>query len=161
MENRIAFQLSADEQKKINDALQVIFETLQPHTVVLTDQDRHNIPKMADGTLPFVEKSMNYMTTNPEFKPDFVEINDFNIDLNGYKLGNSLLSSVYRLARLLEDISILSGSEAYMAALAYFNSVKFYAKMNRVGAKVVHEDLQQRFLSPNRKGNKTPPSSGN
>jgi hypothetical protein len=39
----------------------------------------------------------------------------------------------------------MSGSEAYTAALAYYNSVKQAAKMNVPNAKSIYKDLKQRF----------------
>ena len=39
----------------------------------------------------------------------------------------------------------LSGSEAYVASLAFYNSVKQAAKINIPGAKAISEDLKLRF----------------
>jgi hypothetical protein len=150
-ENRIAFTLTDAEQKQIADALQVIFSTLKSHTVVLSDVERKTLPKMADATLPFVEKVLSYTNTHPQFKPDYVNAADLAIDLNGYKLSNRFLASSNDLQRLLEDIAILSGSEAYMAALSYYRNVQVQARDNRPSAKAVYEDLQQRFINQSKK----------
>jgi hypothetical protein len=40
---------------------------------------------------------------------------------------------------------MLAGSEAYIAALAYYNSVKQAAKMNVPGARAIYDDLSKRF----------------
>jgi hypothetical protein len=39
----------------------------------------------------------------------------------------------------------LSGSEAYVASLAFYNSVKQAARINVPGAKAIAEDLKLRF----------------
>jgi len=48
----------------------------------------------------------------------------------------------------LPDTEMLSGSEAYVAALTYYNSVKQAAKMNVPSAKAIYEDLRKRFEKP-------------
>ena len=40
---------------------------------------------------------------------------------------------------------MLSGSEAYIALLAYYNSVKIASRMNIAGATAIYDDLKQRF----------------
>lgn len=153
-ENRIAFSLTADEQKQITDAFDVIFGVLKPHEVVLSDTERKTLPKMADATLPFVEKVEGYAVSHPEFKPNYVNAQDLTIDVQGYKLSSRLLTPAYNIVRLLEDISILSGSEAYSSALSYYRSVQMQARDSQRGAKTVFEDLQQRFIN---QGKRTPP----
>jgi len=41
---------------------------------------------------------------------------------------------------------MMAGSDAYVGALSYYNSVKYGAKVNAADAKVIYEDLKQRFL---------------
>jgi hypothetical protein len=152
-ENRINFSLSDADQSAIDAALKTIDDILKPHTVVLSDMDRKTLPKMADGTLPFVEKVASYAVTHPQFKPDYVNAAELAIDVNGFKISNRILTSAAQLLRLLEDISILSGSEAYSSALSYYRNVKVQARDGRPGAKTVFDDLQQRFIS---QGKRTP-----
>jgi len=40
---------------------------------------------------------------------------------------------------------MLAGSEAYVAALSFYNSVKQAAKLNVPEAKTIYEDLKKRF----------------
>ncbi|MEI6061784.1 MAG: hypothetical protein WCR72_13850 [Bacteroidota bacterium] len=145
MDNRINFTLSDAEQATITQSIQSVLDILQPFTVVLSDNDRKTLPKMADGNLPFVEKAASYAVTHPQFKPGYIDAGDMATDIQGYKVSSRILASVYGLVRLLEDISILSGSEAYMAALIYYRSVKLQARDGLQGALTVTRDLQQRF----------------
>ena len=48
----------------------------------------------------------------------------------------------------LVDTIMLCGSEAYKAALAYYNSVKQGAKMNVTAAASIYSDLKKRFVKP-------------
>ncbi len=52
---------------------------------------------------------------------------------------------------MLSDTITLSGSEAYTAALAYYNSVKQAAKANVPNTQPVYEDLRKRFERKTRK----------
>jgi hypothetical protein len=144
-DNRINFSLSDADQGAIDAAFKKINDILEPHIIVLSDLERKTLPKMADATLPFVEKVASYAVTHPQFKPDYVNAEELAMDVNGFKISNRILTSTAQLLRLLEDISILSGSEAYSSALSYYRNVKVQARDGRPGAKTVCDDLQQRF----------------
>jgi hypothetical protein len=46
---------------------------------------------------------------------------------------------------MIDDTMLLSGSEAYIAVLAFYNYLKGAAKMGVPGAKTIFEDLSTRF----------------
>ena len=50
-----------------------------------------------------------------------------------------------RIADRVDDSLLLSGSQAYAAALAYYQSVKAAAKLGQPGAAVIADDLSERF----------------
>ena len=152
-ENRINFVLTVDEENTIKTSLQTIFNTLKPHAVVLSDDERKTLIRSADRTLPFIEKSASYVVTHAQFKPDYVDADELAADVNGYKLSSRLLTPAAEIFRMLEDIAMLSGSEAYSSALSYYRNVKMQARDNRPGAKIVADDLAQRFTKP---GKSTP-----
>jgi hypothetical protein len=154
MENRIEFKLTPQEQQQLQQHFDGILSILQPKSVVLSDEERRNIPKMADGNLPFVEKAIGFMQTASEFKPNFVDAQDAQIDLNGYKLARQYLISAKDILRILEDISMLSGSEALLASLAYYRNVQFYNKQNQPNANSIYEELATRFVKVGKKGDK-------
>ncbi|MEI6062425.1 MAG: hypothetical protein WCR72_17120 [Bacteroidota bacterium] len=149
-DNRINFSVSDADQGIIRQCIQSIMDILQPHTVVLSDTDRKTLPKMADGNLPFVEKALSYAISHPQFKPDYINADEMAVDVQGYKISSGLLALVYQLVRLLEDISILSGSEAYLAALSLYRNVQVQSRDGRPGALTVTEDLQERFKERNK-----------
>lgn len=150
-ENRVNFVFATGEHQLFEESVQNLLNILAPHDVVLSDVELKTLPRVADGTLPFVEKSSSYTRSHPQFKPDYVNADELAADVEGYKLSNQLLTRVAEVYRMLEHISILSGSEAYSASLSYYRNVKSQAKDNRPGAKVVYEDLQQRFQGQGRK----------
>lgn len=144
-ENKINFDPAADAQDVMAQAVQNVLGMLVPYTIVLSDTDRKTMAKMSDATLPFVEKVGSYIVSHPQFKPAYVNADELLVDINGYKISNRLLGRVNELQRLLEDITIQSGSEAYTSALMYYRNLKGQVRDGVPGAKVVFDDLQQRF----------------
>ena len=101
---------------------------------------------MSDGTEPFVSKVLDYARSNPEFAPKFMKVEDLEMDFNAVKDLQAIYRPLLQLVQQLDDTILMSGSEAYVSALAYYNSVKIGAKMNIPGAKSIYDDLKKRFV---------------
>lgn len=144
-ENNISIQIPAETLSKVKANLKECADLLKPYLIALTPDDRQNLPKMSDKTQPFVEKVFDYTATNPEFAPAFVSVPELKVDLAAFSDLASLLQLAEPLCNNLRDTEMLAGSEAYTAALAYYNSVKQAARMNVPNAKTILEDLSKRF----------------
>ena len=145
-ENKVSIKLTVEEQNQIGDALSVIDNILTGKLITLTPQERREYPKMSDGTVPFVRKALEYANSNSEFTPKFVDSGELEIDIEAVDTLNNVYRPLKQLIERLDDSILLSGSEAYVAALAYYNSVKLGAKMNVPGAKAIANDLKKRFV---------------
>ena len=88
---------------------------------------------------------MDYAGSDPQFVPPFVNVQEMEFDWNVVQDLIPLLRSIGQLQNNLNDTVSLAGSECYVSALSYYNSVKLAAKMNVPGAKVIYEDQRQRF----------------
>lgn len=143
----------ADALAKLKD----VAKLLEPFLESLTVEERKTIPKMSDKTVAFVTKTDAYTDTNPEFAPAYMEIPEFKNDIKLVTDLKDLLDIVNQLASNIDDTSMLAGSEAYIAALLYYNSVKGAVKAGQPSAKPIYEDLAKRFPGPKRK--KTPPAN--
>ena len=64
---------------------------------------------------------------------------------------NNILKQVSTLQRAIEDTMMVSGSEAYKAALVFYNSVNGASRVNVLGSEAVLNDLHQRFAVKNKK----------
>jgi hypothetical protein len=71
----------------------------------------------------------------------------FTDDMNAWEQLMSVLRPVQQLFTNLDDTTMEAGSESYVAALSYYNSVKQAAKMNIPGAKPIYDDLKKRFAA--------------
>jgi hypothetical protein len=144
-ENVISIEIPASDIQIVKDALATINSTLSPYLLALTPEQRKTIPKMSDGTEPFVAKVMDYAVSDPQFAPPYMDVPEMKKDFDAVTQLMPLLRTVDQLEDNLSDTAMMAGSEAYVAALSYYNSVKMAAKMNVPGAKAIYEDLRKRF----------------
>ena len=118
---------------------------LQPYATPLTPGERHDLAKMGDKTLAFVEKAHELVKSNPNLRPPFLDVDEFGIDFADTVRLTPLLIALRQLTDTLDDIRLLAGSEAYDAARAFYKYVKVAAAENLPGAKAVHAALRERF----------------
>lgn len=157
MDNKISIQLSDKDLKAAKDAIKVLTATLNPLLITLTNEERMASPKMGDGTEPFVEKTLEYFKSNPEFALPYLDVVEMEKDFNAAKDLRNLLNPLQQLIQQLDDSILQAGSEAYVTSLAYYTGVKNAARMNIPGAKVVYEELRTRFRkNTGRKGTTDP-----
>jgi len=145
IENRVSIVIPPEVKQTVLLKLTEVDELLKPFLIALNVDERKALPKMADGSTPFVEKTLAYCKTNPQFMPTYVNIPELEIDFNAVTDLTEFSRICDKLTSGLSDTITLSGSEAYVASLSYYNSVKNAAKMNVPGAKAIYEDLKKRF----------------
>ncbi len=153
MENQISIQIPAKVLAEASQKLEEVNNLLSPFLVALTPEERRRLPKMGEGNMPFVEKSVEYTKSHGALVPAFVDTKEMEIDLKAVYDMITLSRIAARLCNGLNDTMLLAGSEAYTAALSFYNSVKVAAKRNVKGAEPVHNDLKKRFV---KHGSRTP-----
>ena len=144
MENKVSITLAADAVTKINAAIATINSNL-PALINLTAEERIALPKMGDKTLSFVTKALEYSKQNSAIVPQFLNMAEFEKDVNAVTQLNNLLRPLQQLTEKLEDTTLEAGSEAYSAALVFYTAVKSAAKAGVPGMKNINDDLQARF----------------
>ena len=144
-ENVVSVQIPAPQMKEILQKTQELQALLKPYTIALTPKNRQEGLKMSDKSLPFVEKVAEYAQSKPDFTPPFMAVEELKIDLKAVNDLTQVYRELNQLNQNLNDTIMQSGSEAFAEALAYYNSVKQAAKMQRPNAKAVYEDLKKRF----------------
>ena len=145
IENRVSVVIPPEVKQSILLKLAEVDELLKPFLIALQPDERKVIPKMADGSIPFVSKTLGYVKTNPQFVPAYINVPELEIDFKAVIDLTEFTHTCYKLTDGLKDTIMLSGSEAYVAALSYYNSVKNASKMNVPGAKAIYDDLKKRF----------------
>jgi len=144
-DNLVSIQIPAEDQDAIRAALTVLDEKLQPFLIALTKEEKKGLPKMRDKSIPFVEKAVEYAEGNPSLVPGFLDVNEMKTDFRAVTLLTEFFRLVEKLYQTLDDTILLSGSEAYKAALNFYKTVKQAAKSGIPGAQVIYDDLKQRF----------------
>lgn len=145
MENRIAFNITEAEKDAILKAIKDLNELLNPLLIALDKREKQMLAKMSDKSIPFVEKAMQYMKSATQFLPAFVDAAEAENDFTAFSDLREFLRPLAQMTDNLDDTAVLSGSEAWLAALAYYNSVQQAAKMGVPDAKAIYEDLRPRF----------------
>jgi hypothetical protein len=142
---RNAFDIPDEDLQAVQAAVQTLQAKLVPHLVNIGPDEKRALAKMGSKSVDFVSKTLNYATTNPQFKPAFVDIDAFSSDVAAFGVLRSLQQPVTQLADMLDDSLALTGSDAMNAALAYYQSVKTANKLNMPGAATIADDLSTRF----------------
>ncbi len=150
--NEISTEIQTADITAIEAAIASIKAKLQPVLLFnLTDEDRKGIAKMADKTIPFVSKALDYADQNGNLVPPYMDLPEAKKDL-------ALARELYRLMQLLQpivtaldDTYTVAGSEAYDAARSFYNYVLGATKQNVAGTQAIYDDLKQRFPGRSRK----------
>jgi hypothetical protein len=144
-ENLISFKLTAEEEAKVEEAIGTLHSILLPKLKTLTPEERHEMAKMGDKTIAFVQKSFDYCKQNPDLVPPFIDVKEFEIDLNAVSTLNKFYKTISPLSDSIYDSIMLSGSEVYAPALMFYSVMK-NAKANKVQkASSIYDDLSVRF----------------
>ena len=145
MDNKVNSSIPEGVISEATTKLNEVVNILKPYLIALSPTERHDLPKMSDGTLPFVQKCLDYCKSNPEFAPAYVNFNELTEDMKMYQQLLPLYRVVLQLENKLNDTSMQAGAESYVSSLSYYNSVKNAAKYDAPGAKAIYEDLKKRF----------------
>lgn len=144
--NQISAAVSAAQSTAVMKSIDSINDALKDALIInLTADERSGMLKMGDKTLAFVQKALEYAKQNAALCPAFLELPEAQKD---YELAASLeviRQKVAALLRAIEDAEMVAGSEAYDAALIFYNSVKGAARSNIAGSQAIVDDLKVRF----------------
>ena len=144
-QNLVTVSITPEELKQISGAIDTLRTTLLPKLKALKPDERMELPKMGDKTVAFVKKALEHCTQNPELAPQYLDVSEYQKDVVAVETLKTLHSPISQIAEALSDTMILSGSDAYSAALMFYNSVKIAKKSNVAKAGTIHDDLSERF----------------
>ncbi|WP_097130802.1 hypothetical protein [Pedobacter xixiisoli] len=144
--NQVSAEITAAQSTAVMQNVDNINNVLKDVlTINLTTDDRSHMLKMGDKTLAFLQKALEYASQNMALCPTFLSLPEAQKD---YELAAGLQvikQRVSALLRAIEDAEMVAGSEAYDAALIFYNSVKGAARSNIGGSQAIENDLKNRF----------------
>lgn len=146
LNNKISAEITAEQMTKVSAQLAEAKVTLKDVLIFnLTAGERQAMLKMADRTLAFVGRAISHAKQSPGLVPSFLDVAEAQKD---YKLAADLYE-IYleqsKFLRSIEDAMMVAGSEAYEAALVFYNAVKGAHRSNIAGTQDIYEDLKQQF----------------
>ena len=104
--------LSAADQAAITTKTNEI-RALPPVLVNLTAEERRALPKMSDGSEPFVTKALEYAEANPTLVPPFLSVTEWRKDYNYRQALRQVLQVIQPVVESIGDTELAVGSEAY------------------------------------------------
>jgi hypothetical protein len=134
-QNLVSFQISGGEMEAVKGAITVLKNVLLPKLKTLSPEERHDLPKMGDKSVAFVQKAIEYCRENPELVPQFLDM----------EAVRPVYIPLLQIGEALSDTMILSGSEAYTAAFIFYNAMKAAAKSKIPKTNSIYNDLSSRF----------------
>lgn len=143
-DNRLSVTLAAADKTAVLDAIQTI-RTKLPFLLNLTPEERKALPKMGDKTLAFDQKCAGYMAARPELVPGFISTAELAKDRALAADLNDIARELEQVSEAVNDTVMLALSEAYMADLSFYQSVRQAAQRGVTGIDVIYSDLNQRF----------------
>jgi hypothetical protein len=148
MENKHVIPIPPEVLAQAQSHIETALGLLAPYLLPLTPTERHDLPKMGDKTLSFVEKARDYAHQYPQLCPSYLNLDDFDNDLSDATGLRRMHIAAKQLSDDIDDTVLVAGSEAYQAALIFYNAVKAAAEQDVPGAKEVYNDLKTRFPAP-------------
>ena len=144
LENKLSITITDAQIAAARQAL-ADFKTALPFLISLSNAERKTLPKISSGSEFFVSDGLEAAATNPEFMPPYVDIAELQRDGTAYAKLAPLAVEAEQILGLLNDTTITLGSEAYVAVLAYYGSLKNASKHGVAGAKAIYDKLKLRF----------------
>jgi hypothetical protein len=151
IQDSVTIVIPPDVLAQVLDLQTQVKNLLAPYMVALTPDERRGIPKMSDKTVTFVSKTLEYANAYPQFAPAYLDVPGLQIDVKAVDDLTSVEQLVENLSLQLNDSIMISGSEAYVAALTFYGSVKEAARRNVPAAKAIYDDLKVRFEQSKKK----------
>jgi hypothetical protein len=151
MENVHLQSIPVDVVTQVHTKLNEIKTLLKPYAITLTPVERREILKMGNKSLAFVEKAYEFAVENPEFVPPFLNMQEFKLDFDDARGLWTVSNDALQVYEMIDDTTMIAGSESYSAALVFYNSVKVAAEKDIAGAKAIYAELKKRYPGKKRK----------
>lgn len=155
MSNKVSAEVSPTELAEFKKDIEAL-KTKYPWLINLTPDERLSGAHLGEKSFPFASKAYEYIGSNPEYLPSFIDKVEANRDFNLWANLNQMLRTTDILTDSMKDTAMQAGFEAMEVALAYYNTVKEAAKRNAPGAQTIYEELRSRFTGQKTKATAKP-----
>ena len=156
MENLISVEFTPAETAQINAALDTIKGIIINKVINLTPEQRQEFGKVGNERANFIVKSLGYMLQRPDLVPNYIDIAEFQKDVNARQAIIPLLNRVTEIQEMFNDTNLLLGADVFNTAIAFYRNVKIASQQNVPGSTNIYQDLQYDF--PGRPKKSNPPT---
>jgi len=147
MSNVISSEINPKSVKEILDMIKAI-KAKMPYLNDIDSSSQLLLPKLQEEQVPFVSKCLSHAKNVSAIAPSYIDIDEFEKALNSFNELKAVLHSLKTLTEMVENTIAVSGSDAYVAAVSIFNSVKKQANNNSIPQiNSIHFDLTKSFES--------------
>lgn len=153
--NLISAELTDENHAAIINGVKGI-EALIPFAVTLPTEVKATLTGAGPTRIDFASKTYEYLLKNPLLQPGYMDMAEFEKDINMTKKLQDVLNHLIPLVNKLSDTFTLAGTEAYSSSRVAYHHVKNAASANVPGASAVAKELGKLF-----KAVKHPASSAN
>ena len=145
LDDLISLEFSDAEVTKIDQSLTDIETVLAGKVIALQPEERIQFGKVGENTQVWISKISGYMVSKPELVPAFINVAEFEKDLKARMCIMPRIARLNAVVNGMEDTAILLGTDLYNSAIAYYRNIKLLSQQNVPGAKMIYEDLNQKF----------------
>jgi hypothetical protein len=145
MKNDYSKVIPQEVLTKVDAHLNECYTLLKPFGVELVGEDKKEMAKMGVRNTGKVSSITNEMNVAPEYAPPMFSIEEVNKDFKVISDLAPVATKILNLQMLVEDTLTIAGSEAFMACMDYYSSVKRFAAQNDPKAKAIYERLKPMF----------------
>ena len=152
MSNLISIEIPEPVLASVRAHIAAINAELNPYLPDISPDMLDGLPKMADGREPFVAKALDFAEANSQLNPPYLDVPELRKDLQAYR---DLTPIYYELEQITNRVKVAysaAGSEAYGAALTFYNTAKQAVKVGLAAAKPLVEALRVLFERKKPKG---------
>ena len=142
--NLISAELSDDDLNSSVESIKQV-ESKVGFALTLKKEDAATLAKVGPKILEFTEKAYEYAVKNPNLKPDFVDLAEFQKDYLLSKKLQILRNHLVPLTEKLVDTYTAAASEAYMAARLFYHHLKNAARANVPGASAMVDEMAKLY----------------
>ena len=123
MSNFISDDINPKSIEEIVDLIKSIKDKM-PYLTDLDSSSQLLLPKLQEAQVPFVEKCLKHAKNVPEIAPAFIEVAEFEKAFTLFNELQTVLTELNKVTELVNSTIAVTGSDAYVAAVSIFKSVR-------------------------------------
>ena len=145
--NLISLDLEQKEIDEVNEHLDALIHFANKYSPGLTPKQRSSYGSVKKNNKLLVNKSRSLMHQYPEFIPQSVDLDSFEINYQNREVFEEIIGKVEQVLRNVSDIKILLDNENYQDVIAFYRLMKFYANDHHQVAMPLYEELKQFYAN--------------